>query len=311
MAVRSDRLPVGVVVVVYGERALAPVTVRELQSAAGVVVVRNPRGPDDAVLASPVPGAVARCLPTNQGYAAAADAGLEEIGRRWPDLPLAAVVTGDVVLTEGCLARLCAAMDDERWGAVGPALVHSDGAQATYGATCSPTGRVRHLTGPWPAEGVRVVDWMDGAVIVLRRSALAAVGDFDASTFLYAEEVDLCARLRRHGHLVGVVADAAAEQTSGMASRPGAHAYLLVRNNIWMSARVAGRRGRWAALGRGLAQVGKELAKVVVRRTDHGARHHLRQAAGAAWGVLDGARGHMGPPPTRLRAWGDIAGVEG
>jgi N-acetylglucosaminyl-diphospho-decaprenol L-rhamnosyltransferase len=45
----------------------------------------------------------------------------------------------------------------------------------------------------------REVDWLKGAVLLLRRSAVEQVGGFDTSFFLFSEEVDLCYRLRQAG----------------------------------------------------------------------------------------------------------------
>jgi N-acetylglucosaminyl-diphospho-decaprenol L-rhamnosyltransferase len=45
----------------------------------------------------------------------------------------------------------------------------------------------------------RSADWLVGAVLVLRRKALAAVGGFDERFFMYSEEADLCRRIRMAG----------------------------------------------------------------------------------------------------------------
>lgn len=42
-------------------------------------------------------------------------------------------------------------------------------------------------------------DWLVGAVLFLRREAVAAVGGFDERFFMYSEEADLCRRIRAAG----------------------------------------------------------------------------------------------------------------
>jgi len=45
------------------------------------------------------------------------------------------------------------------------------------------------------------VDWINGAYLMVKRSVLAASGLLDEDFFLYAEEIEWCARLRRRGTL--------------------------------------------------------------------------------------------------------------
>jgi N-acetylglucosaminyl-diphospho-decaprenol L-rhamnosyltransferase len=48
-------------------------------------------------------------------------------------------------------------------------------------------------------KGYVVVDYVVGALMLCRASALQSVGGFDESFFLYSEEEDLCRRLSKHG----------------------------------------------------------------------------------------------------------------
>ena len=101
-------------------------------------------------------------------------------------------------------------------GAVGPRVVDVDG--ATYpSARVQPSivdGLGHALLGLWrpgnrftrryherdaDPDVARDVDWVSGASIWLRRSALDSVGGWDESYYMYVEEVDLCWRLRRAG----------------------------------------------------------------------------------------------------------------
>ena len=59
------------------------------------------------------------------------------------------------------------------------------------------TTRYRQLDADPPAP--RLVDWVSGAAIWLRRAALDDVGGWDERYFMYLEDTDLCWRLRRAG----------------------------------------------------------------------------------------------------------------
>ena len=56
-----------------------------------------------------------------------------------------------------------------------------------------------HLMMDWDHDSRREVDWVLGAALMLRRSALPAEGAMDERFFLYFEDVDLCLRLHKAG----------------------------------------------------------------------------------------------------------------
>jgi GT2 family glycosyltransferase len=80
-----------------------------------------------------------------------------------------------------------------------------------------PDGSLEHSTWPFPSlrtaassalrpgryvwrhDEERTVDWAVGAALLLRRSALEAVGPFDESLFMYAEDLDWCWRAHDAG----------------------------------------------------------------------------------------------------------------
>ncbi len=64
-----------------------------------------------------------------------------------------------------------------------------------------------------------VVDWLSGACMLARRTALEQVGGFDERFFLYWEDADLCRRLRAGGHHVRYVPAATAIHRVGQSSR--------------------------------------------------------------------------------------------
>lgn len=69
---------------------------------------------------------------------------------------------------------------------------------------------------------VRDVDWLMGSCLMLRASAVAAVGGMDERFFLYFEDVDWCRRLWQGGWRVTYVPDAQFSHFHQRSSRRGA-----------------------------------------------------------------------------------------
>jgi hypothetical protein len=59
------------------------------------------------------------------------------------------------------------------------------------------------------------VDWVPGAFMIVRREALAKVGTFDPSFFLYYEETDLCRRVKAAGYQVSYWPDVVVTHIGG------------------------------------------------------------------------------------------------
>jgi GT2 family glycosyltransferase len=76
----------------------------------------------------------------------------------------------------------------------------------------------RHLRHPLPALPGEVA-WVLGASLFVRKSAFDGIGGFDERFFLYCEEADLCLRLRRAGHEIGVARDVSVQHLGGVSER--------------------------------------------------------------------------------------------
>jgi GT2 family glycosyltransferase len=169
----------------------------------------------------------------NRGYGAAAN---EAIGLC--RAPAVLLLNSDTRLRTGALAALVAYLGDHPEVAVaGPRLVNPDGSlqPSTYPAPTplhilleeSTLGRlVRHLPllrerylRTWSHSHPRAVPWLLGAALAFRRDAFLAAGGFDPSFFMYAEEVDLCARLGAAGWQVHFVPAAEIVHSGGASTR--------------------------------------------------------------------------------------------
>jgi GT2 family glycosyltransferase len=104
----------------------------------------------------------------------------------------------------------------------------------------------------------RMVDWVSGACLLIRRSDLEAAGGFDERFFMYIEDVDLCASVRARGRLVLFAADpevvhlrgrsaASALRETGHTYRRSQIAFYAKHHPAWVPVLEAYLkiRGRW------------------------------------------------------------------
>jgi GT2 family glycosyltransferase len=146
--------------------------------------------------------------------------------------------------TEGSsLWRLYAAVEaDETVALAGPQLRYPDGSvqssrrrfparltgfwESTWLGRAWPANPwAQRLTmSDWPVDFQHDVDWVMGAAMMARRSALEAIrqpqdtGPFDEGFFMYSEEVDLCRRLKLAGWRIVYVPDAQIVHHEGRSS---------------------------------------------------------------------------------------------
>jgi hypothetical protein len=81
-----------------------------------------------------------------------------------------------------------------------------------FGLACleryRPTGRLLGLDALFSGETGLDVEVVSGACLMVKRHAFDAVGEFSSDYFMYAEEADLCYKLRRAGWTIRFVNDA-------------------------------------------------------------------------------------------------------
>ncbi|MEP7027103.1 MAG: glycosyltransferase family 2 protein [Candidatus Eisenbacteria bacterium] len=65
----------------------------------------------------------------------------------------------------------------------------------------------------------RDVDWIQGAFLVVRGSAVGRVGAFDPAYFMYGEEMDWCRRMKRAGYRVVFLPEPSVMHIGGASSR--------------------------------------------------------------------------------------------
>ena len=166
----------------------------------------------------------------NRGFPAANNQAITVSGGRYVLL-----LNSDAAVLPGTLDRLVRFMDAHpKVGALGAKLLNPDGSfQASYADFPSlatelslMTGASRLLIGPHapsprprPNETARPVDWVGGAAMLVRASALEGVGLMDEGYFLYSEETDWCWRFWQAGWEVWYDPDSAVIHHGGASTR--------------------------------------------------------------------------------------------
>jgi N-acetylglucosaminyl-diphospho-decaprenol L-rhamnosyltransferase len=254
----ADRPAWAAVVVNYEAGDLLAACVRSIQAdtSAGtpeLVVVDNGStdGSTDGVRDDP---AVAVVSPgRNLGYSGAANLGIERTSA-----DVVAVCNPDLLVapgTAGAMVRRLAAEPD--LAAVGPLVRELDGSPYPSARRVPSVGdavghglvglvkpdnpytrRYRELDAD-PAQP-RDVDWVSGAAIWLRRSALDAVGGWDDGYFMYVEDVDLCWRLRGAGWRVAYEPSGVVTHVQGAST--ARHPYRMIAEHHRSLLRFAGKR---------------------------------------------------------------------
>ena len=91
----------------------------------------------------------------------------------------------------------------------------------------------RYLMSDWDHASVREVDWLSGAFLLVRRTAIERVGPMDETFFMFNEDVDWCRRMKLAGLGVVYVPDAVVVHHVG-ASRKKVAAKVIVERHRGM-----------------------------------------------------------------------------
>jgi GT2 family glycosyltransferase len=172
----------------------------------------------------------------NLGFSAACN-----IGLRHAQAEHILFLNPDCRLSFGAVTRLLRVLQsDPSVGIVGGLLVNPDGSEQAGGRRAIPTpwrsfvaafGLTRFAR-RWPQRfedfnlhrqplpaGPLEVEAVSGACMLVRRAAIADVGEWDDGYFLHCEDLDWCLRFRRKGWKILFVPDARVDHVHGACSR--------------------------------------------------------------------------------------------
>jgi GT2 family glycosyltransferase len=235
-------------------------------------------------LSAAFPQVLYRASHENRGFGGGVNAAAREAG---PGHLL--ILNPDCELTMPLVAPLLSILeDDPSAGVVGGLVRESDGsvqasARRFPDATTGLAGRTswlsriapgnpltrRNLTTE-PASGLRQVDWVSGALMLIRRETFDAIGGFDERFFLYWEDADFCKRAAGAGWTTWYAPVAEVVHRTARASRHApvrsqaafhvsAFRYYWKHGGMW--ARLASPIAALTLAARFLARVGRKAAR--------------------------------------------------
>jgi rhamnosyltransferase len=261
----------------------------------------------------------------NRGYGAACNQALDRAtGDYW------LLLNPDAVLAQDSLERLHAflAAHPEAAAVGGRTLGGSQGRIESAGMAPSLRSIAGHFLllnrvlrrGPWSGYFVQRgamsipirVDWASAAVLLVRPSAIKAIGGFDATIFLYGEDVDLGIRFNRAGWQVWLDPSATAKHLGGGSQPAGSARWVdgtleVVRRQsgrgaAWIAAAMitAGLAARSVLITLGLDGVHEPTHARVMSAGTRRAFAHLTGRAGAANPEYKALRPTPGRAPVRV-----------
>lgn len=259
--------------------ALLASVVRHLPGARVVVVDCASSDDSAAVAARPWPGIEVEliALGENVGFGAGSNIGVRAVGE-----PVTALLNPDVELLDDSLLGLV----DEALGGrsrrlLAPLVIRDDGrrqdsvhpfplssadlvhAVLPPGALC---GRAAVTVAPWRSPTPLQVGWAVGCAVLARTQLLRELGPFDASIFLYAEDLDLGLRAREVGVETWFWPTARVLHHGGHSTLPTYGGEPLESLAAARRTVIARRLGRLAALGDDAVQGVTFASRMTIKR---------------------------------------------
>lgn len=149
----------------------------------------------------------------NRGYGAGANKGFKESTSEY-----VLVLNPDTTVPASTVRVLAEHMErNHACGVAAPRLQYPDGSlqpsRRRFPRRLTPLFESTVLEQWWPGnpwvrhyrmsdsedESSKTVDWVVGAALLIRRSAIERAGGFDEAFWMYCEETELCWRFRKHG----------------------------------------------------------------------------------------------------------------
>jgi N-acetylglucosaminyl-diphospho-decaprenol L-rhamnosyltransferase len=210
-----------------------------------VVVVDNASPEDPLDTISDLDASIVRA-PRNGGFSYGCNLGAEQ-----GSAPYVLFINPDARIDEASLAALRGVLEaDPSVGVAGPRILDADGtllrSQRRFPRPGSTFGQALFLHRVFPNaafadelihddaayERAGTVDWLSGACLLVRRSALADIGGMDEGFFLYCEDTDLSRRMLDAGYSTRFEPSAEARHEEGSSAPRSALLAIHARSRV-------------------------------------------------------------------------------
>lgn len=229
-----------IIIVNWNTRQLLLDCLRSLEASqlwVEVIVVDNASSDDSAMaVRAAFPNVRVIENTTNRGFAAANNQAIAQSRGRYVLL-----LNSDTVVLPHALDRMVAFADAHPTvGVVGAQLLNGDGTlqpswAAFPGIRSEVLGKNLRVCRPYAetaAGPAYAVDWVGGAALLARRTAIDQAGPLDEQYFMYSEETDWCYRIKQCGWEVCYLSTASVVHLGGQSSR---QASLRMKTELYRS----------------------------------------------------------------------------
>ena len=223
-----------IIIVSFNTRELTLACLRSVQRyepTAEVIVIDNASSDGSAnAIAAQFPEVTLLRLAKNVGFGRA-----NTLGLQYTTSEIIVLLNSDAVVCDYALSRCAKRLrNDQTLGAVTPRLIGVDGIeQETRHAVPDFSSTLQRAMWGRPMVSRDGKFWIPGTCLVLKRIAVEQAGGlFDPELFMYWEDADLCARLKRAKFGLSVVKDAQVIHHGG-ASGGGPNCTASARLHAW------------------------------------------------------------------------------
>lgn len=161
--------------------------------------------------------------PANLGFATA-----NNIGARSARGDILFFLNSDTIINSDIIGPLKNVLDNnQKLGIISPVLLLSDGqpqpfAYGYFPDLISVFLQKMYLSDKFKISGkIRLVDWVSGAALIIRKDIFEDIGAWDEKFFLYFEDIDLCRRVKKAGLDVAVIDEIFVTHLGGQSLKTG------------------------------------------------------------------------------------------